>query len=113
MLHPWVKKSAGRLLSQLGGQKDTIKLPKLHLYQITHQLCTRSDSLNQLRMYTKEDDELALLKHTITESWSSTVKEVPTMLQPHWIFREELTVQDGLVFKGTRFVLPNKKCEAY
>ena len=26
-------------LSQLGSQKDTIKLPKLHAYQITNQLC--------------------------------------------------------------------------
>ena len=34
--------------SRLGGQKDTIKLPKLHVYQITHQLSARSDSLNQL-----------------------------------------------------------------
>ena len=50
-------------LSFLGGQKDTIKLPKLHLYQITQQLDTRSDSLNQLRLATQEDDELALLKH--------------------------------------------------
>ena len=32
-------------LSQLGGQKDIIKLPKLHAYQITNQLCARSDSL--------------------------------------------------------------------
>ena len=33
-------------LSQLGGQKGTVKLPKLHLYEITNQLCARSDSLN-------------------------------------------------------------------
>ena len=39
-------------LSQLGGQKDTIKLPKLHAYQITNQLCARSDSLNQIRIAT-------------------------------------------------------------
>ena len=39
-------------LSQLGGQKNTIKLPKLHLYQITKQLSARSDSLYQLRLAT-------------------------------------------------------------
>ena len=50
--------------SQLGGQKDTIKLPKLHIHQITNQLSARSDSLNQMRIATQEDDELALLKHT-------------------------------------------------
>ena len=41
-------------LSQLGGQKDTTKLPKLHLYQIANQLCTRSDSLHQLRLAMQE-----------------------------------------------------------
>ena len=34
------------------------------------------------------------------------------MLQPYWTFREELTVEDGLVLKDTRIVIPNKKCEA-
>ena len=53
-------------LSQVGGQKDTIKLQKLHIHQITNQLSTGSDSKNQMRIATQEDDELALLKHTIT-----------------------------------------------
>ena len=58
-------------LSQLGGKKDTIKLPKLHLNQITKQLSARSDSLNQLRLTTQENDEFALLKHRITEGLPS------------------------------------------
>ena len=99
-------------LSQLGGQKDTTKLPKLHLYQITKQLCTRSDSLNQLRLATQEDDELALLTHTITQGWPLIIKEVPNILQSCWTFREELTVEDSLILKGTRIVIPNKKLEA-
>ena len=73
-------------LSQLGSQKDAIKLPKLHLYWITNQLSTRSDSLDQLRLARKEDDELVLLKHTITQGWPSTIKEVPNVLQPYWTF---------------------------
>ena len=93
-------------------QKDTIKLPKLHLYQITKQLSARSDSINQLRLATQEDDELVLLKHTITQGWPSTIKEVPNGLKPYWTFWEELTVENGLVLKGTRIVIPNKKHEA-
>ena len=98
--------------SQVGGQKYTIKLPKLHLYQITKQLSARSDSLNQLRLATQEDDELVLLKHAITEGWPSTIKEVPNVLQPYWTFHEELTVEYSLVLKVTRIVIPNKKHEA-
>ena len=73
---PGLKNMPADCFSQLGGQKDTIKLPKLHLYQITNQLCARSDSLNQLRIATQEDGELVLLKHTITQGWPSNIKEV-------------------------------------
>ena len=99
-------------LSHLGGQKDTIKLPKLYAYQITNQLCARSDSLQQISIVTQEDDELLLLKHTITQGWPSTIKEVPRVLQSHWTFREELTIEDGIILKGTRIVIPVKKHEA-
>ena len=34
--------------SRLGDQEDTIKLPKLHVYQILHQLPARSDSLQEI-----------------------------------------------------------------
>ena len=35
----------------------------------------------------------------------------PPVLQPEWTFREELTVEDGLILKGTRIVIPGKKHE--
>ena len=92
--------------------KDTIKLPKFHVYQITQHLSARSDSLHQLRVSTQSDDELTLLKHTIMQGWTNSIKQVPPVLQPYWTFREELTVEDGLILKGTRIVIPNKMCEA-
>ena len=73
---------------------------------------TRSDSLQQIGIATKEDDELALLKHTITQGWPSTIKEVPNVLQSYWTFREELIMEDGIILKGTRIVIPAKKCES-
>ena len=93
-------------LSRLGTQKDTIKLPKLHLHQITNKLNARSDSLNRLQRATQEDDELALLKYTITQGWPNTIKEVPSELLAYWTFQVELMVEDVLVLKGTRIVIP-------
>ena len=109
---PDVTNQLDNCLSRLGGQKHSIKLPKLHVYQITHQISARSDSLNQLRVSTQADDELALLKHTIIQGWPSSIKQVPPVLQPYWTCREELTVEDGLILKGTRIVIPHKKWEA-
>ena len=96
-------------LSHLGDQKDAIKLPKLHVNQITKQLQARSDSLQQLRVATQDDDELAILKHTIMQGWPKNVKQVPPELQSYWTFWEELTIEDGLILKGTRIVIPHKQ----
>ena len=72
---PGLNNQLADCLSWYGGGKDTIKLPKLHAYHITNQLCARSDGLQQIRIATQEDDKLALLKHTITQGWPSTIKE--------------------------------------
>ena len=88
-------------LSRLGSQNDNIKLPKLHIYQITNKLKARSDTLNQLHIATQKDDKLILLKHTITDGWPNSIKELPPEIQAYWTFHEELTIEDGLVLKGT------------
>ena len=78
-------------------------------YQITNnQLCARSDSLQQIGIATQEDDELALLKYTITKGWSSTIKEVPSVLQSYWTFRKEFMIEDGNYLEGHKncYILP-------
>ena len=65
-----------------------------------------------MRIAAQEDDELALFKHTIVHGWPSTIRELPSEIQPYWTFREELTVEDGIVLKGTQRLVPHKKCQA-
>ena len=60
-------------------------------------------------MLTQSDNELAILKHTIMQGWPKSIKQVPTMLHPYWTFREELTIEDGLILKGTRIIIPNNE----
>ena len=58
------------------------------------------------------DYMLAILKYTINLGWPSSIKEVPSELQPLWTFREVLTIEDGLILKGTRIVIPSKRQDA-
>ena len=109
---PGPKNLLADCLSRLGNQKDTIKLPNLHVYQISHQLPARSDSLQEIQQATQADDELVLLNHMIMMGWPSNIKEIPQVLHPYWMFHKELTIEDGLILKGTQIVIPNKKCEA-
>ena len=93
----------------MGGLQDSIKLPKLSVYQITSQLNARSDSLQQIREATQADDTLAILKYTLQKGWPSSIKKVPSEIQPFWTFYKELTIEDGLVLKGTRIIIPSEK----
>ena len=99
-------------MSGLSCQKDIIKLPKLHVHQITSQLNARSRSFQDVRIATQEVDELALPMYTVMSGWPSTIREVPNYIQPYWTFREELRVEDGIVLQGTHIVIPHEKCQA-
>ena len=98
-------------LSRLGVQKDSISLPKLHVNQITSQLKARSDSLHNIQLATQADDNLVILKYIIQQGWPKTIKEVPKEIQKYWTFHEELTIEDGLILKGMRIIIPDKKRE--
>ena len=84
---PGLKNQLADCLSRVGGLQDSIKLPKLSVYQITSQLNARSDSLQQLQ----------------------EASQVPSQMQAFWTFQEELTIEDGLISKGTRIVVPSMK----
>ena len=98
-----------RLFVPFRWSKGHYQTPKSYAYQITTQLCAISDSLWQIRIATQEDDKLVLLKDTITQRLPSNIKEVPSIIQSYWTFREELAIEDGIILKGTRIVIPAKK----
>ena len=88
-------------LSQLGCIKDNIVLPKLRVNAITQQLSNPDDVIQDIRLETAKDDELSLLKHIVTRGWPDQIREVPKEVQLYWTFREELTVENGLLLKST------------
>ena len=74
-------------LSRLGYQKDSIKLPRLHVHQISQQLpAQEATRLQEIQEATQADDKLALLKYTIMTGWPNNIKEIPLILQPYWTF---------------------------
>ena len=93
-------------LSRAPVAKDTIKLPILQVNQITaHARCTQ-DRIDRLRQSTAKDDTLALLKHTVQHGWPQTITKLPPELCPYWTFREEISIEDGILLKGERIIIP-------
>ena len=93
-------------LSRLGCQKDKIELSKLKIHAITRQLPATADRLSQFCTETAQDEELVLLKHIAQTGWSQDICDLPKEIQPYWTFHEEMTIEDGLLLKGTHIIVP-------
>ena len=55
-----------------------------------------TDRLNQFCTETAHDEQLSLVKHIVHHGWLEHIHEE---IQPHWTFREEITIEDGIYWK--------------
>ena len=62
--------------------------------------------LTELQTATKSDKLLCRLMKIIMSGWPDDKKRLRDDLKSYYTFRDELSVQDGLVFKGYRIVVP-------
>ena len=63
-------------------------------------------TLISIQQATESDATLRELKTTIRQGWPATKAEVSANIKDYFPFREELSLQNGLVFKGERLVVP-------
>ena len=61
---------------------------------------------NEIRVETRKDQSLRTLSETILVGWPEDKKDAIELTHPYFSMRDELTVQDGLVFKGNAVVIP-------
>ena len=83
--------------------EGTLDLHKVCLVQFTD---TRLDSLRQ---DTSADPELSGLREIIYSGWPEKQKQVPVHLRKYWAYRDELSVENGLILKGERVVIPESQ----
>uniref|UniRef100_A0A146L0H7 RNA-directed DNA polymerase n=2 Tax=Lygus hesperus TaxID=30085 RepID=A0A146L0H7_LYGHE len=77
---------------------ESIKIPEnVNITQV---------SLEKVRQATMTDDILPLLASVIKEGWPIVKEKLPSCLYEYWDLKDELMVQDGVIFKGNRIVVP-------
>ena len=64
------------------------------------------NTLTSLTEDTMSDAMMGELTKIITQGWPALKSQLPPGLSPYWTYRDELTVMDGLVYKGTQVVIP-------
>ena len=76
-----------------------------YISQIAH-LPICEERLRKIQNASKSDSTLQRITDIITQGWAEDRKDLPPEAIPYFHFRDELSVQDGLIFKGTRIVIP-------
>ena len=54
----------------------------------------------------KKDEAFQILLTTIVKGWPAKKEEVPACICMYWGYRDEITVQNGVLFKGPRVIVP-------
>ena len=92
-------------LSRLSPE-ETEPIPDLNVQ--VHEVCPQfsNEYLKTIRSETAKDPELVALKEVVYTGWPMTIKELPSLLRPYWTFREEIAIEDSLLFKGQRIIVP-------
>ena len=64
--------------------------------------------LQDIRTETEKDETLQILKSesVILQGWPAERNAVPAQVTPYYGIRDELSVQDGLIFRSDRVVIP-------
>ena len=82
-------------------------VPLLEVDAITSTLPASPAKLNEIRDYTSQDIVLSHLKDVIHQGWPEYPNECPPDLKEYWNFREDLSVENGLILKGHRLLVPS------
>ena len=62
--------------------------------------------LDEIREATSKDEELQCVMQLISTAFPATKGIAPTSVHPYFNCRFELSVQNGIVYKGDRIIIP-------
>ena len=78
----------------------------LEQLELVEHLPISSKRLKQIQLSTSADPSLQVLLETVLTGWPMDKSQIPPEIKPYKKCYNELTVQDGVLFKGSRTIMP-------
>lgn len=72
-----------------------------------------SSRLKELKEHTADDTTLQTLSSIIRHGWPSRPSSLPHAIRPYFPFRDELTIENGVIMKGHKAVIPKSLQKDY
>ena len=88
-------------------EEDGIQLPIVAVNLITSNLPVSSTEIELIHEKTSKDPTLTLLRHYIHMGWPNDCRMLPQELHTFWNYREDLSMENGLITKGARLLIPS------
>lgn len=64
------------------------------------------DRFKEFQQETLHDSNLQHLLNTVVLGWPENKLTLPSCLLPYWTFRDGISHVDGLLFKGSKLIIP-------
>ena len=84
---------------------ETSEYEPFHVDNVTFCLISGS-RLAEIKDATDKDISLQMLKQITVRGWPDDKAQLTPAVQLYYSYRDELTAQDGIVFRGSRVVIP-------
>ena len=88
-------------------EEDGIQLPIVAVNLIMSNLPVSSTEIDLISEETSKDPTLTLLRHYIHMGWPNDHRMLPQELHMFWNYREDLSMENGLITKGARLLIPS------
>ena len=87
-------------------EHNSQELEVIPVHYITSTVLVGSDRLQEYRVATQNDRVLSLLMHEVYHGWPKMCSDCHPLLLDYWNFRDEISLEEGLLFKGHRLIIP-------
>ena len=96
-------------LSRLGTDtSDTLEVNLIQGDETSLATSVSSTTENEIRQETQLDTESNALIDVLERGWPDKFTETAPILQPFWTFREEISMEGGILYKGSRIIIPKR-----
>lgn len=83
------------------------------VHAITDTLNASESRIQRVRRATTSDPTMNQLTHYILHGWPPHKHLANSLTHNFWNYKNELSVEDGLIYKGDRLVIPERECKEF
>jgi len=93
--------------------QDAKQMDAILVHHITDAIPATANHLDRTRIATTADPTLNQPRHYIFHCWPLQKCQLPQPVEHYWNYHEELAIEDGLIFRAHRLVIPTSQRAQY